>query len=147
MQPTLSDKKAKKEEEVNRKLFSKVLSKKKLKQSNSVDPMIFLPTTAPIISTKKRGLNNLDVPWNSCKTCKYLNLMPKSWQKDVKSNSAIDFQEWLYIHAVYMYFCHVFGICDKHLLLIARRMQLKIILISGILKIRLDIIWDTHINS
>ena len=45
-----------------------------------------------------------------------------------------------------MYFCQVFGICDKYLILIARRMQLKMKVIPEILTIRLNAIWDAYIN-
>lgn len=46
-----------------------------------------------------------------------------------------------------MYFRHVFGIYDKYLVLIVKRIQLKTTIIPGILKIRVDAIWDAFINS
>ena len=120
MESTLPDEKAKGEIEADKRLSSKVLLKEKLKQSNSVDPVVPLSIPASVILKKKRWLDNLNILWNSCKTCKCRDLMSESWQKDVKSDWVIDFQKLLYIFVVYIYFCHVFGVCDKHLMLIAR---------------------------
>lgn len=62
IKPTLPDKKAKRKEEADGGLFSKVLLKEKLKQSNGADLVIPLPTLVSMILTKKRGLDNLNVP-------------------------------------------------------------------------------------
>lgn len=40
----------------------------------------------------------------------------------------------------------MFGICNKYLVLIAKQLQLKIIVFLKILKIKLEEIWDTCIN-
>lgn len=61
MEPTLLDVEIKGEEEADGGLSSKVSFKEKLKQFNGADPVVPLPTSTPIILTKKHGLDNLDV--------------------------------------------------------------------------------------
>lgn len=146
-EPILFNEKAKKEEKADGGLSSKVLLQEKLKQSNSANPVVPSPIPAFVILTKNHWLKNLDVPWNSCKTCKYLDLIPESLRKDDKSISAIDFQKRLYILEVYIYFYPIFDFYDKYLVLMVRCMLLKITFILGKLKIRLDAIWDARINS
>lgn len=62
MEPILPNEKTKGEKEADRRLSNKVSSKQKLKQSDGADLVVLSPTPAPVILTKKRGLDNLDVP-------------------------------------------------------------------------------------
>lgn len=62
MRPTPPDKKTKEEKKADWESSSKILSKDKLKQSYDIDLLVPFFLLAPMILTKKHGLNNQDIP-------------------------------------------------------------------------------------